>query len=181
MKLRPLLFFVVAAIVTATGFSWLTSANASHPNADIPLETTPYPPPANVPLASDDDLEWGQPVRTIHPKASCEERVAYRIGHRADLRDKLELRAEQTAFWDAFEKASEEANAKDRARCAALPEEREIRPDFTERVKMQKYVMKARLSYLEIVEPSMLALYAELTPEQKATFARSMTGLVRRP
>jgi hypothetical protein len=181
MKLRPLLSFVVAAIVIATGFSWLTSANASNPNTDIPLEVLLYSPPAGASLASDDDLEWERPVRLIHPKAFCEERVAYAIGRRAALKDNLELKTEQAAFWDAFEKASEEANAKDQARCAALPEEREIRPDFTERVKMQEYVMKARLSYLETVEPSMLALYAELTSEQKAMFARSMAGFVRRP
>ena len=122
----------------------------------------------------------GTALRIIHPRAFCEERIARGIGRRVDLKARLDLKPEQMPFWDAYEKASEEAYAKDKARCAALPEEREFRPDFIERLKMREYMMKVRLSYLEIVEPSMFALYAGLTSEQKAMFARSMRGLIRR-
>ena len=104
----------------------------------------------------------------------CKERVAHRIGYRAYLKARLELKPEQMALWSTFEKAADEASTKSMARCAALPTEMKARPNVTERMTMQEGMMKARLASLEATKPSLFALYAALTPEQKAVFDRPM-------
>ena len=83
-------------------------------------------------------------------------------------------------------KAADEASAKDKARCATLPAEVKTPPTYMERMTMREDMMKARLAALEAVKPSLQALYAALTPEQKAIFDKPMrmgmgTGSMHRP
>ena len=61
-----------------------------------------------------------------------------------------------------------EANAKSNARCAALPAEMKERPNYVDRLSMQEDAMKARVASIEAVKPTLTALYAVLSPEQKA-------------
>ena len=74
--------------------------------------------------------------------------------------------------WNAFEKASDEANTKSNARCAALPAEMKERPNYVDRLSMEEDAMKARVASIEAVKPTLTALYAVLTPEQKAILDR---------
>ena len=69
---------------------------------------------------------------------------------------------------------------------AALPAEVKTSPTYMERMTMREDMMKARLASLEAVKPSLQALYAALTPEQKAIFDKPMrmgmgTGSMHRP
>ena len=106
----------------------------------------------------------------------CFERNARKVGARAYLKSRLDLKPEQMTAWNAFEKAADDATAKDKARCATLPVDVKTIPNFNERMNMREAMMKSRLESLEAVKPSLTALYAALTPEQQALFDRPMMG-----
>lgn len=116
----------------------------------------------------------GMAMPAFSPKDMCAEQVARRIGNRAYLKARLDLKPEQMTLWNNFEKAADEASAKDKARCASLPTEIKTPPSYIERMTMREEMMKARLAALEAVKPSLQALYAALTPEQKAIFDKPM-------
>ena len=109
---------------------------------------------------------------TFSPKSMCQDMLARRIGNRAYIKARLELKPEQMTAWNAFEKASDEANTKSGARCAALPAELKERPNYVDRLSMEEDAMKARVASIEAVKPTLTALYAVLTPEQKAILDR---------
>jgi hypothetical protein len=110
--------------------------------------------------------------RTLSPKAMCQDTVARRIGNRAYLKARLELKPDQMTAWNAFEKASDEASARSNARCATLPAEMKERPSYVDRLSMEEDTMKARVATIEAVKPTLTALYAVLSPEQKAVLDR---------
>jgi hypothetical protein len=68
----------------------------------------------------------------------------------------------------AFEKAADDASAKEVARCNALPSERKDRPNYVDRLTLEQDAMKSRVERIEAVKPTLLAFYNTLTPEQKA-------------
>jgi hypothetical protein len=174
MQFRSSFVLVPTAIVAAAGFAWFGIAGA----ADVPLgspQVAQAAPPAAGPAKDGGRQRW-----TFSPQTMCKERVARSLGHRAYLKARLDLKPEQAALWDAYEKAADAESAKDKARCATLPMERKERPNFADRLNMQDDMMKARLASLEAVKPSVLALYAALTPDQKALFDRPMGGRGRR-
>jgi hypothetical protein len=170
MQFRFSFVLMPAAIVAAAGFAWFGTAGA----VDVPPGSPQIAQAA--PPAVGGATDRGRRQRTFSPQTMCKERVARGIGHRAYLKARLDLKPEQTALWDAFEKAADAESAKNMARCATLPMELKERPNFADRVNMQDDWMKARLASLEAVKPSLLALYAALTPEQKAVFDRPMSG-----
>ena len=116
----------------------------------------------------------GMAMPAFSPTDMCTEQVARRIGNRAYLKARLDLKPEQMTAWNNFEKAADEASAKDKARCATLPAEVKTPPTYMERLTMREEMMKARLAALEAVKPSLQALYTALTPEQKAIFDKPM-------
>ena len=113
---------------------------------------------------------------TFRPRQLCEEHIARRAGNRAYLKERLDLKAEQISAWDTFQKAADEATAKEKAKCASLPTEMKTPPNFADRFNRREDMMKSRLETLEAVKPSLMALYAMLTPEQKAILDRPMMG-----
>ena len=123
-------------------------------------------PPAGSPPAATQDRP-ARPERTFSPRTACKEHVARRIGNRAYIKARLELKPEQMTAWSAFEKAADEVSAKENAKCTALPAEQKTPSNFTDRLNMREDMMKSRLESIQSVKPSMLALYAALTPEQK--------------
>lgn len=159
MSVRPLLLGASAAVVLA-GLAFAAPAHAVETDLDDFLELAQATPPA------------GAERRSFSPRAFCEDRVARRIGKRAYIKAKLDLKPEQMTAWNAFEKASDEASAKTKAYCATLPTEMKGRPDYVERLTMEEGAMKARLASIETVKPSLTALFAALTPEQKASLDR---------
>ncbi len=113
----------------------------------------------------------------MNPKAMCLDHLAHRIGHRTYLKVRLDLKPEQMAAWDAFAKAAEGADARETARCNALPTELKDRPTMIDRMTMQEDAMKARLERIGAVKPSMTALYNVLSPEQKTVLDGPMSGM----
>ncbi|MBX9946188.1 MAG: Spy/CpxP family protein refolding chaperone [Reyranella sp.] len=170
MMLRPLHLALPAALLAAS-LAWSSPAAALDDGlngglGDL-LELAQAAPPA---AASG---------RTFSPKAMCLDQVARRIGNRAYIKARLELKPEQMAAWNAFEKAADDASAKSNARCATLPAEMKERPNYVDRLSMEEDAMKARVASIEAVKPTLVALYAVLSPEQKAVLDAprgAMTG-----
>jgi len=171
MSFRPLFLAVPTALVAAAGFAWLTTATASNGGLDSAPQIAQATPPAASPPAA-----GGGPERRMRPAFSpqkmCVEHVARSIGNRAYLKARLDLKPEQMALWSTFEKAADEVSTKEKAACASLPTEVKTPPNFADRFNMRESMMKQRYDSMEAVKPSLMALYASLTPEQKEILDR---------
>jgi len=178
MSPRMKILAVSTALVAAGGLAWLTSAVASDGGLDSgPQVAQAAPPAATPPVAGGGTDQAKREHRfAFNPRNMCLEHVAHRIGYRAYLKAKLDLKPEQVSAWNTFEKAADAVSVKDKARCASLPTDVKTPPKFNERLEMRESMMKARLEALESVKPSLMALYAALTPEQQAIFDRPMEG-----
>ena len=182
MSFRPLLLGASAAIVLAAGLAFAGPALAFDTDGPTELaQAAPPPPPApGAPGAPGADrMMRGE--RNVSPRAVCLDMAARRIGDRAYIKARLELKPEQMAAWNAFEKAADEASSKSMARCATLPTEMKERPDYIQRLTMEEEAMKARVATIEAVKPSLTALYNTLTADQKAVFNRpraTMAGMM---
>lgn len=180
MRIRPFLIAVPAALVAAAGFAWLTSAAADNGGFDgAPQIAQAAPPTATPPAVGGGPGPKGGPerlMRDFSPRAFCEDRIARRIGERAYLKARLDLKADQMPAWDTFQKAADEASAKEKATCASLPAEMKSPPSLPDRLTRQEDMMKSRLESIQAVKPALVALYDKLSPEQKAVLDRQMTG-----
>jgi hypothetical protein len=174
MSFRPLFLAVPTALVAAAGFAWLTTATASNGGFDPAPQIAQATPPAATPPAAGGTDRRAERMRNVSPKAFCEDRIARRIGSRAYLKAKLDLKPDQIPAWDAFQKAADEASAKEKARCASLPTEMKEPPSFVDRFNRREERMKSRLETIQAVKPSLMALYDKLTPEQKAVLDKPM-------
>ncbi|HTR83237.1 MAG TPA: Spy/CpxP family protein refolding chaperone [Reyranella sp.] len=175
MSIRPLFLAVPTALVAAAGLAWLSSATASTGGPDQAPQIAQAAPPAVPPPAAGGGMQ-PSPEHHFSPRKMCEVQSARRVGMRAFLKVRLDLKPEQMAAWNAFEKAADDQSAKDKTRCAALPTELKDRPNFADRYTMRENMMKSRLESIEAVKPSLLALYAQLSPEQKEILDRPMMG-----
>src|SRR5262245_51623654 len=177
MSIRPVYLAVPTALLAAVGFTWLTSAAAFDGGFDGgPRIAQAAPPTAQPPAAGGGADRRAERMRDFSPKAVCEEHISRRIGNRAYLKSRLDLKPEQLSAWNAFEKAADEASSKEKAKCASLPTEMKTPPSFADRFNQREEMMKTRLESLEAVKPSLMALYAALTPEQRAILDRPMMG-----
>jgi hypothetical protein len=174
MPIRPLFLAVPAALVAAAGLAWLTSATASDGGFEGTPQVAQAAPPAATPPAAGGGAEHARPA--FSPQKMCEVHVARRIGNRAYLKSRLNLKPEQMNAWNTFEKTADEASAKEKTFCASLPTEIKTPLNFADRFTMRESMMKTRVETLEAVKPSLLALYASLTPEQKEILDRPMMG-----
>jgi LTXXQ motif family protein len=169
MSVRPLIFAVPAtavfSLVAAAGLAWMSPAAALDSGPDDPLELAQATPP--TPPAAGADRR-----AAFNPKTFCLDRIARRAGNRTYLKVKLDLKPEQMTAWNAFAKASDDADVKDTARCNALPTEMKERPNYVDRLTMEENMMKARVERIEAVKPTLLAFYNTLSPEQKVVLDR---------
>lgn len=170
MSFRSPLLALSTALVAAAGLAWTSApASARDGGSDDLLELAQTTPPTNPPPGAGGHEQHGQrEQRAMNPKAFCLDQVARRAGNRAYIRLRLDLKADQMTAWNAFAKASDDADVKDVARCNALPTEMKERPNYVERLTMEETVMKARIERIDAVKPSLKALYDTLSPEQKA-------------
>ena len=181
MSVRSLL--LPTAFVLAAGFAFTTPASAFDLfDGDEAIKLAQAPPPAPPPQPAPRGerargAERGERAeRHFSPKSMCLDMVARRIGDRAYLKARLELKPEQMTAWNAFEKAADEASAKSMARCQTLPTEIKQRPTYLERLTMEEDVMKARIATIDAVKPSLTALVGVLTDDQKAILDRPRGG-----
>ena len=91
MLFRPVFWALPTAIVAAVGLAGLTSATAIDGGLDAPPIAQAAPPPA-APPAAGEGTDRVRPQRTFSPQTMCKERVAHRIGYRAYLKARLELK-----------------------------------------------------------------------------------------
>lgn len=173
MSFRSPLLALSTALVTAAGLALASMpASAADGGSDDLLELAQSTPPTNPPPGQSGLGNPGGPDhrehRAMNPKAFCLDKVARRAGNRAYIKLRLDLKADQMTAWNAFAKASDDADVKDVARCNALPAEMKERPSYVERLTMEETVMKARIERIDAVKPSLQALYDTLSPEQKA-------------
>ncbi len=176
MSLRPLSLAVPTALVAAVSLAWLTSATAFDGGLDGVQVAQANPPAAQAQPPAAGGPEQARERPPFSPQKMCSEHLARRIGNRAYLKARLDLKPEQMNAWNAFEKAADAASAKEKAYCASLPAEVKPPLNFADRFSLQEGRMKARAETLEAVKPSLLALYAALTPEQKELLDRPMMG-----
>ena len=177
MSTRMKILAVSTAIAAAGSLAWLTSAVAFDGGiAGTPQVAQAAPPAAPPPAAGGGAApKADRPVRpAFNPRNMCMERTAQKVGMRAYLKTRLDLKPEQTTAWNAYEKAADDVTAKDKVRCASLPTEMKEQPKFADRMNMRETRMKSRYDSFEAVKPSLMALYAALTPEQQALFDRPM-------
>jgi hypothetical protein len=180
MSIRSLV--LPTALVLAAGFAFSAPASAFDLFEDDTIELAQATPPSqpSPPAARGERIPGERGTqrveRSFSPKAACIDMVARRIGDRAYIKARLELKPEQMTAWNAFEKAADESSAKSMARCQTLPTEMKERPGYLERLTMQEDMMKARIATIEAVKPSLTALVAVLTPEQKAVLDRPHAG-----
>ena len=174
MSFRPLLLVAPAAL--AAGLFLTAPAFSLDSGPDDLLELAQATPPAPPPGPGADRRER---AAAFNPKAVCLDQIARRAGNRTYLKVRLDLKAEQTAAWTAFAKASDDADVKDTARCNALPTEMKERPNYVDRLTLEENMMKARVERIEAVKPTLLAFYNTLSPEQKAVLdkPRPMGGM----
>lgn len=176
MSIRSLV--LPTALVLAAGFAFTSPASAFDLfDGDEAVELAQATPatPSSPQAAPRGERARGL-ERSFSPKSMCLDMTARRIGDRAYLKARLELKPDQMAAWNAFEKAADEASAKSMARCQTLPAELKERPGYLERLTMEEDAMKARIATIEAVKPSLTALVAVLTPEQKALLDRPRAG-----
>jgi hypothetical protein len=175
MRVRPVFLALPTALAAIAGLACLTSALASNGGFEgLPQIAQATPPAATPPAAGGGPATTGPARPAFSPKAFCEERIARRVGARAYLKEKLNLKSDQVSAWDAYQKAADAQTTKDRAKCAALPAEMKEPPTFTDRMTRREERMKSRLESFEAVKPTLLALYDKLSPDQKAMFDRPM-------
>jgi hypothetical protein len=164
MLLHSQVLTVPTAIALAVGLCVASPASALDGGPGDLLELAqagPTSPPTG-------GLMHARADRTFTPKAMCQDGLARRVGNRAYIKARLELKPDQMAAWNAFEKAADDASAKERARCAALPAEMKDTPNYVDRLTMREDMMKARLASIEAVKPTLLTHYNVLSPDQKA-------------
>ncbi len=169
MSFRPRLLAIPVALATAAGLSLTIPAFALDGAADDPFELAQATPSAPPPPAAGPERH-ARPA--FNPKAFCIDQVARRAGNRTAVKIRLELKPDQMTAWDAFAKAADDADAKDVARCNALPAETKDRPNYVDRLTREEDVMKARIERIDAVKPTLLAFYNTLSPEQKAVLDR---------
>jgi len=185
MSIRSLL--LPTAFVLAAGFAFATPASAfdlieGDDTIELAQATPPAPPPgprgerARGAERGERGERGERAERHFSPKSMCLDMVARRIGDRAYIKARLELKPEQMTAWNSFEKAADEASAKSMARCQTLPTEMKERPAYLERLTMQEDMMKARIATIEAVKPSLTALVGVLTADQKAILDRPRLG-----
>jgi hypothetical protein len=103
------------------------------------------------------------------PRQRCEAGIARRAAHAAYVEALLDLTPQQRPLAENVEAALQNAADKEHQLCAALPTDAKAAPaTLMDRLNRHEQMMQARLDGMKQVQPALQALYASLTPQQKA-------------
>jgi len=115
--------------------------------------------------------DWPMKDWAAWHKERCADHYAGLAGQLAFLEAKLNLTDAQRGPWNAWREARLADAAKARDACvAAVPATPGARPTILDREAQMEQHLSARLAGLQARRPALEALYAVLTPEQKAIF-----------
>lgn len=111
---------------------------------------------------------WGHRWAMRSPQQRCEAHIARRAAHAAYVESLLNLTPEQRPLADKVEAAMKSTAAKEHQLCASLPTDTNGQTTLMDRMSRHEQMMQARLDGMKQVQPALQALYAALTPQQKA-------------
>jgi periplasmic protein CpxP/Spy len=139
---------------------------------------TPAQPAASAPAQPGGDNHgmgehhhgWGHHGAMRSPQQRCESGIARRAARAAYVEALLNLTPEQRPLAAKVDAALQGAADKEHQLCAALPTDATAAPaTLIDRMNRREQIMQARLDGMKQVQPALQALYAALTPQQKAT------------
>jgi len=111
---------------------------------------------------------WGHRWAMRSPQQRCEAGIARRAARAAYVEALLNLTPEQRPLAAKVDSALESAGDKERQLCASLPTDAKAPATLMDRFSQREQMMQARLDGMKEVQPALQALYAALTPQQKA-------------
>jgi len=150
----------ILAAVAAIPLIWATSALAQSQPSNEPAPGMHH--------EMRDPVAWH--------KEKCANHYAHMAGRLAFVEARLNLTDAQKAAWDAWRQGRLDVAAKMRDACvAAVPAQPGARPTILDREAQAEKMMSARLAGLQASRPALEALYAVLTPDQKAVLDRMAT------
>lgn len=119
---------------------------------------------------------WGHHWAMRSPQQRCEAGIARRAARAAYVEALLNLTPEQRPLAQKVETALQGAAAKEHQVCTALPTDATGAQSATlmDRLSRREQMMQARLDGMKEVQPALQALYAALTPQQKAILDHPM-------
>ncbi len=119
---------------------------------------------------------WGHRWAMRSPQQRCEAGIARRAARAAYVESLLNLTPEQRPLAAKVETALQNVAQKEHQLCAALPTDAKAAQTTTlmDRLNRREQRMQARLDGMKEVQPALQALYAALTPQQKAILDHPM-------
>ena len=137
---------------------------------------------AALPAFAQPASDGGRGPRGMEPPrmtaAACDERAAREAGRIAYLERRLSLTAEQRPLFARFADAARAAEDVRREACvAAVPASAPATPPtIVERTERAQRMMQSEAQRLQALRPSLEALYAALTPEQRRLLDQPVRG-----
>ena len=140
----------------------------------LPLDTAAPPAEGGDMLPGMDmphDGMMGGAMRT----RMCKDMVARQTGELAYLETKLALTPAQAPLFARWKGVMLDIAQKHQGECAQMPmmHKSGMRPDMLEGMAMEEKMLKIRLADLQAERPTLSALYAALTPEQKTELGQA--------
>ena len=134
-------------------------------------------PPASAPPASAPPAMGARPGldRTAWRKHVCAERYARRTARMARLETRLQLTAQQRPLWANWQRARAATAMRLRDTCEAAVQGA-TPPTLPERETWKEKMLGIRLHGLQDSRAALQALYAALTPKQRAIVDRPLGG-----
>lgn len=106
------------------------------------------------------------------PRQVCIERYAREAGHLAYLEARLDLTPDEQPLWDKWRQASIAGAASERDQCVSLAPAPGMRLNAIQREAFTENMLALKVDNMKSSRPELVALYAVLTPEQKAILDR---------
>ena len=105
----------------------------------------------------------------------CKDMVARQTGELAYMEAKLALTPAQAPLYARWKGVMLDIARKHQSECAQMPmmHKSGMRPDMLEGMAMEEKMLKIRLADLQAERPTLSALYAALTPEQKTELGQA--------
>lgn len=161
---------LAGAVLLAAGAVAVPLAAWSADAPQQPAAAAPAQPGGDQHAMGEHHHGWGHRWAMRSPQQRCEAGIARRAARAAYVEALLNLTPEQRPLAQKVETAMQSAADKEHQLCAALPTAKAGQTaTLMDRLNRHEQMMQARLDGMKEVQPALQALYAALTPQQKAT------------